>query len=850
MTINNLKSLAGQDTAIIATIKLDACRHTTAQSVIDGRVTLTSALSAGYTGSVAITGGNAESFIIADPFLLIDDEIIEIDVISNTELTIISRGKFGTTDTSHDAGVADIKHSGEVDGSCYGFAQTCSSGDSYQADLYKDFVFPSAQLDWSKIYFNGFSSWSHTPAKVDPGQTIGSRAKVSLTLLDHVEGDTYVPYADRRTSDGTLWKKIFERHPNIEGRPLIIETGFDPLNYNPDNFIRREYVIDSINESNGSLRISALDPLILADDKVSKAPIASQGVLADAIDLTSTEITYTSAPEFDYSASGTVYVRIDSEVIECTVLSDFVLTIVTRGVGGTENKQHAINSTVQKVLFYDNVNVVEIIVDLIENYTPIKSTFLDDYTEVIAATSTITLTAYISKSTSVKTLINELIKNGDLVVYYDEENQKIKIKLVGDATQTPIFLNEEDHIERGSIKFTRLPKEQYTRYSTAWAPNDITKTTDEENFSIVFQAINLTNELPKFQGETNEKDIFFNRWLTTSNEDVVVGTSIAQRVLDRAQELPYDLSLNLDIESVFDTQGSVLENGSIATIASSKRVNKDGSAQSKNYQVLSMKDLGNMKYTVDFRLYQDPLIGVNVDFTIDENKENYILSDEFAPTAGHYIVLINTGVTIGSTSTSLFAFTTGVQASGVSFEFIIRGSILSKGGRGGDGGDLFMPRKEDVPGVFTKTGSTGFDGGNVFEATVPCTINVGSGAIWAGGGGASGEKSIGENDVNPVYSKAGNGGPGGQGYTNSGLSNGGTVEYDGSGIVDTGIDGTNGNLGSNGILGNNYGGKFGESGKANDGILGGLTGFAIVSNGNNVTITNGDNPINIKGRRS
>lgn len=850
MTINSLKSLAGQDIAVIATVKLDACRHTTAQSVIDGRVTLTSALSAGYVGSITISGGNAESFIIADPFLLIGDELIEIDVVSNTELTIISRGKFGTTDTSHGAGVADIKHSGEVDGSCYGFAQTCSSGDSYQADLYKDFVFPSAQLDWSKIYFNGFSSWSHTPAKVDPGQTIGSRAKVSLTLLDHVEGDTYVPYADRRTSDGTLWEKIFERHPNIEGRPLIIETGFDPLNYDPDNFIRREYVIDSINESNGSLRISALDPLILADDKVSKAPVASKGVLSIAIDETSAEINFTSAPQFDYGTSGKVHVRIDSEVIECTVLSDFVLTIVNRGVGGTEVKNHSINSTIQKVLFYDNMNVVEIIVDLIENYTPIKSVILDDYTDVIAATSTITLTAYISKSTSVKTLINELIKNGDLVMYYDEENQKIKIKLVGDATQTPIFLNEDDHIEQGSIKFTRKPKEQYTRYSTAWAPNDITKTTDEENFSIVFQAINLTNELPKFQGETNEKDIFFNRWLTTSSEDVVIGTSIAQRALDRVQELPYELSLNLDIESVFDTQNSVLENGSIATIASSKRVNKDGSPQSKNYQVLSMKDLGNMKYKVDFRLFQDPLIGVNVDFTIDESKENYDLSTDFAPSAGEYTILINTGTVIGATSTSVFAFTTGTQAAGVSFIFIVRGTILGNGGRGGAGGALLMPVKEDVPGSFTENGSNGLVGGNAFEATVPCKINVGSGAIWAGGGGAGGERSKGTNNVSPIYTKPGNGGSGGQGYSSSGVSSAGTVSIDPGTLLDTGLAGPAGNLGSEGILGSNYGGKFGEQGYSPQGSTGGLPGFAIVSNGNNVTITNGNNPINIKGRRS
>ena len=69
-------------------------------------------------------------------------------------------------------------------------------------------------------------------------------------------------------------------------------------------------------------------------------------------------------------------------------------------------------------------------------------------------------------------------------------------------------------------------------------------------------------------------------------------------------------------------------------------------------------------------------------------------------------------------------------------------------------------------------------------------------------------------------------------------------------MLDTGLEGPAGNLGSEGILGSNYGGKFGEQGYSPQGSVGGLPGFAIVSNGNNVTITNGDNPINIKGRRS
>ena len=44
--------------------------------------------------------------------------------------------------------------------------------------------------------------------------------------------------------------------------------------------------------------------------------------------------------------------------------------------------------------------------------------------------------------------------------------------------------------------------------------------------------------------------------------------------------------------------------------------------------------------------------------------------------------------------------------------------------------------------------------------------------------------------------------------------------------------------------------EFGDGGDDNVNSTGGESGFAIVSNGNNVTITGGNNEINIKGRRS
>ena len=848
MSFDLLKTQAGQNTATIITIELDKCRHTTVQSTIDGTVSVSSSLSAGVTGAIAISGGLSTSFTNAVPYLLWDSEIIKVTVDSAIQLTVVSRGHFGTVDANHSPSTAQIKHSGEVDGTCYTFPQTCSSPDSYLSGLTTPFTFPSTQLDWSVNYYNGFKSWNHSPPKVDPGQSMGSRAKISFNLIDSVDNDIYVPYPDRRTSNATLFTKWIARNPNFEGRPVTVQTGFDPLNFDINNFITREYIIDSLQVDGGVLSCSCLDPLILTDDKKAKAPVASLGTITVIINNSSNTITYGGAPALDYGASGTVFVRIDSEVIECTVLSDFVLTIINRGVGGTDQRDHSLNATMQKCLVYQNVNVVTIIEDLLTNYTTIPSKFLDDYSAVIAATSSITLTANVNKSESVKKLIDELIKNGDLVMYYDEENQLIKIKQVQDSSTQPIFINEDDNILKDSTSFRRLPKDQYTRYSAAWAPNDITKTTGEEYFSIVYQPINLNNELPVNKGEVEEKKIFFNRWLTNDSNDITIGTSLAQRVLDRSTKVPEEFNFTLDIEDVFNTQGGVLELGSIATIASSRRVNVDGTNLSTNYQIISMKDLGNMKYKISSKLFQDPLQGVTVDFTISTNKENYDLSTEFSPSAGNYKILIDTGVSIGSTSTTIPAFTTGTQAAGVTFDFIIRATIEAAGGAGGAGGNLVFSGAADE----FQIGANGNVGGNAFNATVPCTINVGSGAIWAGGGGVNGQTSYSE-QVKPslVLAFPGMGGSGGQGYVGGGGALGGTVS---GASTQTGTDGNGASRGAAGVLAGISGGEFGQSSQKNitnyeDSEIG-LSGYAIVSNGNSVTITSGNNPLNIKGRIS
>ncbi len=848
MSFTSRKTLVGQQIATIAEIELDKCKYTTSQLITDGAVTLQSTLNATYTGSTTISGGNATSFTNANPYALIGSEIVKITVNSNVNVTITARGQLGTTAASHSIGdPMKIMHSGEADGTCYSFPQTCSSGDSFDANTKQVFRFPNTQLAHDQIFYTGFKSWSHTPVSVDPGKSIGRRAKASVKIADSVDNDVYVPYADRRTTRATLFSKILARNPNIEGRTLRIKTGFDPLNYDESNFVTREYIIDNVNLDKGVLSVSALDPLILTEDKKAKAPLPSKGNLAVAITDASTTITYKDDIDLAYGSSGTVFVRIDSEVIECTVGTGKILNITTRAYGGTEKKDHDINATVQKCLSYTNTGVVDIVEGLLKNYTKIKTSLYDDYTAVKAATSSIQLSALITKPVAVKALVNELVINGDLNIYYDEEKQKIRIRRTIDDEAGKISLNEELHIKQDSTSVSRLPQEQLTRFTSGWAPVNATKASGDEDFKVVFQAINANLEIDKAKGEVNEGEVFYNRWLTSDSSHVTIGTGIVQRMLDRTEKVPEEFRFTIDAESAFETQGSELKPGAIISIESSRTVEPDGSNSARSFQVLSMKDLGNMMFDIRARLFQG-ILSTTANFTISTDKEKYDLSTEYKPTTpGNYVVLISQGVVIGSDTTSIPAFTTGAQNAGVTFRIIVRGSILGMGGKGGDAVDLNTPLD-----VASQQGNPGLVGGDAFNATVPCSLDVGSGALWAGGGGAGASDSWVEN---PTVS-GGNGGSGGQGYAQSGFGTKATATSTSFNRSDTGIDGLHGSRSNPGTLAGVSGGEWGETGDggkaASEGTRnnGGLAGFAIKSNGNAITVLSGDNNLNIRGRRS
>jgi hypothetical protein len=841
---------AGQEVVKKFTMLPLACKFTRAPYVLAENMWVATAVTdVNYTGSVTsatvdssyvtLWGGNTQLYVRVP---LGDGEIIKITITTAGSFNVVERRCFGTPAGIIPVATLKISHLGEIDGSCYGYAQTCNSAGNYitNSDFYrKPLVFATAPLPAGSIYMGGldFKALTYSSAEIKAGESMGSRSMVSGSIADQQDNDNYMAYyPSQRTSYGTLFGKLLARNPFFSGVPCIYSVGLrDAGTLQEPEWEHRRLVIDKVNLSDDRFTFSALDPLILTEGKKAKMPITSPAQLTAAITTASTSLTFGNAPAGYFGTSGNIIVRIESELIEVTANGTATMPIVQRGFGRTTKNDHAINSTVQNCLRFVDEHVIDCITYAISTWTD-AGQFLDDYSATKALMPTYIISDYVlSSPTDVAEFINKLIFVGNLIFYFDDVTQKIVIKYIREESLEPIFIDEQNHIKKGSVKRDLNHKDFYTRFGMSWAPFDLTKETDEKNQQISLMVANLELESPAQMGEINERKSVIMPLLTNSTDDYLLGASTVTR-LASSEQAPEIFECELDAETIGSTQGGTLELGSIVNISSSENQSKTGQAEARLYQLVKFYGDPFGSYKAKFKRYQR-LEPTEFDFVIEAGTYiNYVLSDHYAPTvAGIYTVYIKAGAEFGSQDTSLFAFDTGTQAAGVTIKLLIRGSILGMGGAGGNRGFFVEPSGTSA--------TNGENGGGAIIARCPLIIDCGSGLIWAGGGGGGGDTVV---DIISAYIVRGGGG--GQGY---GISLGGTARKvfvdtqaangsrESAGISDISVSG--GEWGESGGNGTSFGGVF---------AAGGLAGESIRSNGHTITIIAGDNPLSIRGRRT
>ena len=226
-------------------------------------------------------------------------------------------------------------------------------------------------------------------------------------------------------------------------------------------------------------------------------------------------------------------------------------------------------------------------------------------------------------------------------------------------------------------------------------------------------------------------------------------------------------------------------------------------------------------------------------FEASNNSTNIVLSSVFGSNWSANIAKIYnipSGVTVGGTNAggSAILISSGM---GGTLTVNVSGTVIGKGGNGGDGG---LGNQTYV--TSPQNGATGQAGGNGIQVdSANATINNLSGGQISGGGGGGGGGGAGRTGQQLSYFYGGRGGDGGagQGY-NQNQSNGSSGQSGNYNIGGTGGNGGNGgtlgNAGTSGSAGGNatYNTNFGPG----SGGGGGAAGKAIWSNNGN-SWTNG-----------
>jgi hypothetical protein len=861
MPFDNNKSLHGTKVIQAVAIYPNACKYSTPETLAAGEVISGGDYSVAYTGNITVSGGDLTIFTAqSNEYLKIGNELAKCSVVNATTVNITSRAQLGTTAEDITNGQSlRVLHGGEADGSCRGYPKRpdgkgCSTDDSFDSDVTREFLITDTQLVAGEIYYNGLRSISHSPTLLKPGNEIAKNASVSVTINDNTDDDVYsVPYSAVRNSRSTYLRKLHARTGGyLRNRKMIVYSGFTFGNtFDPNECISREYIIDDFNISNDDVvTIRGVDPLIFTEEAKAKTHDVSAGVLLADIDNTSTQITLKNFVVGEYGAdteSGTVL--IDSELIDYTVNDSAtgVLDIVNRAVAGSTQKDHKINASVQKCLVLTDFNPVTEIVSILQTRTNIESRFYDDYTAVTTTVPNNSGTVYVPKPESIKSFINTIIRSwaeNNISLYFDELAKKIRIKAVGDFEQQPITITDTD-IKRDSVRIDNKYQDQITRASIGFAPFDASKKVNDENSSILFQSISLQTESVGTL-EPQEDKTFYSKFLTSSDTDVSIAVGGVSRIANVNTKPPQEYTFTLDYESYGNVTGGKIEEGEIINVKTELSIDDDGQPMSQNLQILSIKDdMKNKQIEVKAVTYQDIINENDFDFVINENKENYVLSDDFAPNnAGEYTVFIASNVTIGATSVSNYAFNTGSQNTGVTLKIIHRGQVLGAGGKGAEGVNALAPNDGDIIQI---DGAQGGVGGDALNITVPTVIDVTQGVIYSGGGGSPSTNAEAINFSGNLSVTASNGGSGGQGYVGGGFGGFGTSTA--GTLVDIGVSGVAGSRSAPGKVGDLGGGAWGSNSDSNpQSGEAGQAGYAIRSNGNSVTII-GDNDATIRGKR-
>lgn len=320
------------------------------------------------------------------------------------------------------------------------------------------------------------------PGRISLGENLGERPKMTVTLRDRPHSDTgdgfdkyhaerpYNPYRQ-----GTLLGKWRARHLFLENRAVRYIMG--ELGQALGDMETHSYVIEGFNgpTAEGVYTITAKDPIKLLDGDRAQCPRRSNGYLGSGITNSATSLTLlpVGIGNAEYPASGKVCLS-SVEVVSFTRSGD-TLTI-TRAQNGTVGVAHETQASVQVCVEWSAVDPAQVIDDLMEDYGEVDPSYIT-IADWLAETNNFyrrVVTAIITKPTSVRKLIIELVVQCGLVIWWDPVGSKIRLQVMRQIATDAALLNE-DTIDREGFSVEEQPDRRLSEVTTFYSIANVTK---------------------------------------------------------------------------------------------------------------------------------------------------------------------------------------------------------------------------------------------------------------------------------------------------------------------------------------------------------------------------------------
>ena len=667
------------------------------------------------------------------------------------------------------------------------------------------------------------ASWSISPSIISLGEDLGLRAEMRVVLKDHPWPDTG-PGGDKYVSErsynpfnvGTFWGKWRARVQFIRGRALRLIIGYEGQSL--AEMETRHFVIESFDgpTTNGTFTIVAKDPIKALDDDRAQAPLPSKGFLIS--NITDVATSFTLSPggvgDAEYPTSG--YINIGgAEICAFTRVGD-VVTLTARGQFNTPIQEHKAQDRAQVVLNYPGTDPADIIYDLMVNYAGIDPNFidLDDWKNETSSFLRRVFSTTIGDPTGVKKLITELIQQAAISIWWDEIEQKIRLRVLR-AIELDADQMGPDIIQRGTFRTEEQPDK---RISQVWIfygqRNPLSKLEEEDNYRSL--AITIDNEAETNYGSAAIKKIF-SRWIASGGR--TVATRVGDIVLGRYKDPPrrFNFSLLRDVKQITagqgyrvnwwtiqDTTGAPSNAPIQITRLSPGSAQMDMEAEEQLYQIIDPEDLENRTI-----IFDADILDVNLRTIHDQ-----LYPTPTTPGPGETLTVtcyVESGVTVGSSNAAITAFNVGSWPAGIPITIYNNGRIQGGGGKGGNAAT--------TPTI----GQNGQAGGLALYSRYNFTLDNSAGKIYGGGGGGAGG-GIKEDG------KLGGGGGGGAGLLGG---------FGGNGTLSPDLNGKAGTLNTGGVGGpstslawpGGTGGNVALAGaNAGGGAVGGVAGGAIDGN--------------------